>query len=653
MRISRFVLIIFLISSTTLFAQRKLGMGAKKEKTGVGMNPNDSIRQGRVKVKLSGITKYTDYKIISFDNDTTYIDTTLTLEKERKSNFLRKDLFELLPFQNAGQTFNSLAYDFNKTSQFPDIGFSGKQFFYQNVRDINYYRVPTPTSEIMFRSTFEQGQFLESFFTANFSKRFNISVEYTGLRSLGKYRASLASQGNFSSTFTYQTKENQYRIRGHVASQDLLNEENGGLTDASLQAFLSDDPNFSERARLDVNLEDTENTFKGSRLYFEHDFKILSSKDSVSNKDFSNLKVGHTFLTEGKFYEFRQTTLNSAIFGSTNASGAISDKTTYSLLKNQFFLEFNSKYVLGRFRVKSDLVNYQYGYEDLRNITTGINTRKLKGSAASLGAEWKAKVKDFQLFADGSVTPGQGRLSGSNLQGKLSYDKDSLFSINASLVLNSKQPNFNYILHQSAYTNYNWFNNFDNITTQDLGFDFDSKWVKTSVNFTTIQNFTYFDENSSPIQSRDNVTYLKVKANKEFKRGKFALDNTIMYQNVSSGSSIFRVPEFVTRNTLYYSDYWFQGNPLKVNIGVTFKYFTDYFANAYDPLLAEFRLQNNSEIGFSTVDIFFNAQVRRTRLFFKIDNALSGVGKRNYFSAPGYPYRDFVIRFGLVWNWFI
>ncbi|WP_400074336.1 putative porin [Zobellia russellii] len=24
----------------------------------------------------------------------------------------------------------------------------------------------------------------------------------------------------------------------------------------------------------------------------------------------------------------------------------------------------------------------------------------------------------------------------------------------------------------------------------------------------------------------------------------------------------------------------------------------------------------------------------------------------SYYSAPGYPYRDFVIRFGLVWNFF-
>ena len=126
-----------------------------------------------------------------------------------------------------------------------------------------------------------------------------------------------------------------------------------------------------------------------------------------------------------------------------------------------------------------------------------------------------------------------------------------------------------------------------------------------------------------------------------------------MYQNVSSGSSVFRVPELVTRNTLYYTDYWFKGKPMLVNIGATFNYFTKYKMNAYNPLLAEFTLQNDARNRFPLLDVFFNAQVRRTRLFLKIENVTSSFTEKNYYSAPNYPYRDFVIRFGLVWNWFI
>ena len=71
---------------------------------------------------LSAKTKYTDYKVFSFKKDTTYIDTTLTIQKEYKFNFLRKDNFELLGFHNQGQTFNNLGYQFDAISNFPDIG---------------------------------------------------------------------------------------------------------------------------------------------------------------------------------------------------------------------------------------------------------------------------------------------------------------------------------------------------------------------------------------------------------------------------------------------------------------------------------------------------------------------------------------------------
>lgn len=638
---------LFLFLSVSLFSQ-------VKERNGItNLNGNDSLRNQRsVKVKLTGKTKYTDYKIISLLKDTTYIDTTLTLQKHYKFNFLRKDNFELLPFHNIGQQSNNLGYSFNEISSRPDIGFRSKQSFYMGIEDIDYYHVPTPTSEIMFLSTLEQGQLLESFFTVNFTKRFNMSITYKGLRSLGTYRESLISQGNFRTSFRYETQEGQYTLKGHIATQDLLSEESGGLTTEALDAFINNDPNFTDRARLDVNLDDTENSLEGTRLFFQHDYKILASKDSVSQNNFTNLKIGHVFLSEGKYYEFRQDA-PTALLGTTSFSGAIRDRTENTFLKNQFFLEFNSKYILGTFRVKSNLMNYSYGYSDIINQTSGITKRKLEGNAASFGADWKAKVKNFHLDATGEITPGNGRLSGTNLNGSLSYKKDSLFSLKASILLNSKSPNFNFLLHQSVYNEYNWENDFDNVRTQNLGFEFNSKWINANANLTNIENYTYFGDDNLPHQSSENVTYLKVKASREFKYKSFALDNTIMYQNVSGGNSVFRVPEFVTRNTLYYSDYWFKGKPMKVQIGATFKFFTEYKANAYNPLLAEFTLQNTDDIGFSTVDLFFNAQIRRTRIYFRVENALSNIGTRNYFAAPNYPYRDLTIRFGLVWNWFI
>ena len=615
---------------------------------------NDSLRNsGEISVTLSGKTKYTDYKIISHKRDTTYIDTTLTIQKDYKFNYLRTDNFELLGFHNQGQTFTNLGYDFSNLKLFPDIGFTAKQFSYLDIDEIKYYEVPTPTTEITYRTGLQQGQVLDAIFTLNFSRRLNVSLSYKGIRSLGAYRRSLASNGNFRGAFHYKTKNNRYAMRGHLTSQDFFNEESGGLPQIEIDKFESNDDNYTTRARLDVNLNDAENQFNSKRVYLDHSYKLVAIKDTTSNKDFSNLKFGHVFTSETKEYRFIQTTTTTAIFGDENSANARNETAKTTITNNELNLEFNSKYVLGQFKAKINLTNYSHGYDSILNSNSNISKIKLEGNAISVGADWNAKIKNFQLNATGNISPGSGRLSGNFLKGEALYKKDSLFALKGSLLISSKSPNFNTLLHQSKYDDYNWQNNFNAVNTRNLSFDFSSKWINAALNFTNIDNYTYFNENNKPAQFDNQITYLKVKASKEIKYWKLALDNTILYQNVSSGSSVFRVPELVTRNTFYYEDYWFKGKPMLVNIGATFKYFTKYKMNAYNPLLAEFTLQDIQEIGFPTVDVFFNAQVRRTRLYFKIDNVTSSFTKNNYFSAPNYPYRDFTIRFGMVWNWFI
>jgi hypothetical protein len=648
---TRVTLLISLFVTTALFSQKTLQRGNLNNYSNQESDSTNTFSS--VKVTLSGKTKYTDYKVFSHKRDTTYIDTTLSLQKAYKFNYLRKDLFEFLEFHNQGQAINNLGYNFNTISRLPDIGFSAKQASYLDVEDIKYYEVPTPTTEILYRTGLQQGQVLDALFSLNFSKRLNISLSYKGLRSLGAYRQALVSNGNFRGSFHYTNKNNRYGLRGHLTSQDFFHQESGGLTAESRVNFVEDDPNFSTRARLDVNLINAESQFDGTRVYLEQSYKLFSSKDTINNKDFSNLKIGHVLTNENKTYEFIQGTLTPDFFGTSNSSNPRNKKATSTLANNELNLEFNSKYVLGKFKAKTNLTSYSYGYDTILNSTSTINRLKIEGNAISFGADWNAKIKNFQLNADASITPGKGRLSGNYLKGEAVYEKDSVFSVKGTLLISSKSANFNMLLHQSEYDAYNWQNDFSKVNTRDIGFDVQSKWLNASLNFTNLDNYTYFNEDSKPQQFADQITYLKVKANREFKLGKFALDNTLMYQNVSSGSSVFRVPEFVTRNTFYYTDYWFKGKPMLVNIGVTFKYFTKYNANAYNPLLAEFRIQNEEQIGFPTVDLFLNAQVRRTRLYFKIDNATSNLTDRNYFSAPNYPYRDLTIRFGLVWNWFI
>ena len=60
-------------------------------------------------LKKNPDAKIQDYLIISRKNDTIVVDTSLTIEKYHKINYLRKDNFDLIPFSNTGVAYNTLS----------------------------------------------------------------------------------------------------------------------------------------------------------------------------------------------------------------------------------------------------------------------------------------------------------------------------------------------------------------------------------------------------------------------------------------------------------------------------------------------------------------------------------------------------------------
>src|SRR5210317_817579 len=115
-----FLLFIFLVISCTVFSQKGTGDATtkpdKKEKPSITL-----------------------YKIIPAQRDTTHVDTTLSMEKLYRFNYLRRDHFELLSFANVGHTYNQLAYTFNKQNLKPLFAAQSHHHNYMEISDMNYY----------------------------------------------------------------------------------------------------------------------------------------------------------------------------------------------------------------------------------------------------------------------------------------------------------------------------------------------------------------------------------------------------------------------------------------------------------------------------------------------------------------------------------
>lgn len=588
------------------------------------------------------------YKIYSLQQDSTYVDTTLSIKSEYRYNLLRKDIFGLLPFSNEGQTYNTLDFGYTTKSIMPSLGFTAKHFNYLQANDIKYYSVPTPLTDLYYKTVMEQGQSLDAFLTINTKRNLNFSIAYKGLRSLGKYVNYLSSSGNFRFTTSYFTKDKRYFLNAHFTGQDISNQENGGIVDVS--QFESGDPNYTKRDGIDVYFSDATSMLKGNRFFIDHSFKL--SKDNPNS-----LVFRHQFNQEFKFFEFTQPTVSTRYGASF--SNHINNKTRYNHLYNKFGVAYKTKsYGDLTFFVEDNNYNYFYDsvvYDASGNVTVPnalsdrINT--IGGNYTYFTNKIIAKLQVSQAISDHTI---------SMIDANATYKVNDKLQFTLNYQKQTSLPNLNYTLYQSDYTQYNWYRDFKSEKTNQLTFTATSKWINFSAQYKVLKDYLYFDNTTNdiasllvtPVQYDKTINYLSVKASKEIKFWKLALDNTVLYQNVDQSSPIVNVPQLTTRNTLYFTDYVFK-KAMLLQMGVTANYFTKYYANDYNPLLGEFYVQNETKIGaFPLLDFFVNARVRQTRLFLKAEHFNSSMSGYNYYSAPNYPYRDFMIRFGLEWNFF-
>lgn len=599
---------------------------------------------------------YNQYRVITLQKDTTYVDTSLTIKKDYQYNYLRKDLFGLLPFANEGQTYSVLDFGLKNFTSFPEIGYSGKHFNYLGVNDIKYYSVATPITELYFKTVMEQGQSVDAFITVNTSERFNISLAFRGLRSLGKYVNQLTSNGNFRFTSSYNTSNKRYYLNFHFTGQDLLNGENGGIT--TVEDFESEDPNFDTRARLEVYLKDAKSFLKGKRIFFDHNFRINPKKGD------NNLYLTHQFNYENKLFEYNQKTVLSTVdntfvkrFGDSYVTANINDKTRYNRMYNKVGAIYENS-LLGKFQFFAEDFRYNHYFDKVLILDSGVVPSALSDEINTVGGQYEYRKNKWNGTFTYSNSISNTPMS--NFDAKLNYKLNEKNEFVFQYQMLNKIPDHIYNLHQSSYIDYNWANDFKNEKINNIEAIAKTQWFEASLQLSSIRDHLYFSNDAanaqqqiiSPKQYDKSISYLSVKLSREFKWWKLALDNTLLYQEVDQEQDILNVPQITTRNSLYFTDYFFK-KALYLQTGFTFNYFSKFYMNDYNPVTTEAFVQNKREFGdFPMLDFFVNARIRQTRIFFKVEHFNAKMTGNNYYTAPNYPYRDMMIRFGLVWNFF-
>ena len=646
------LLLLICMVPVLVFSQTELGRGNINR--GADANRlNDSLNRSQFgeesTLSLTPKAPIDWYKIISINRDTIAVDTTLTIQREYRFNYLRKDLFGLLPLPNEGQPYNRLDFGLADFNPYPEMGFQGKHFAYMQVEDIKYYHVPTPMTDLHYKSVMEQGQMLDAFITINTSEKLNFSIAYKGLRSVGKYINSLSSNGNFRFTSSYKSEGKRYVGNYHITAQDFENGENGGII--NIADFESGEEPFTDRPRLDVFYKDATSLLKGTRGFVDHSFRINKEKSE------NNLTVAHRFIYESKEFKFMQKTPSERL-GASYVSGDIYDKTDYNRMYNRIGAVYQNE-TLGDFMFFVDDFRHNYYYNKaVFSHNNVLIPNKISETVNSLGGEYTYYKNNWKGIFMYSRSLGDQNLSNLDLFARYKINESNLINFRYQNI--NKLPDLNYNLYQSNYIGYNWYNNFKNQKINNIEVEADLKWFDASVQVSNISDFLYFsndatDENlliTTPKQYDKSINYLGVKLAKEFRLGKFALDNTVLYQQVVQDDDILNVPQIITRNTLYFSDYVFN-KAMYIQTGFSINYFTKYYANDYNGVIGEFYVQNNRQIGnFPVIDFFINAKVSTAQIYLKAEHFNSSFTGYNFYATPNQPYRDFIVRFGISWNFF-
>jgi hypothetical protein len=174
-------------------------------------------------------------------------------------------------------------------------------------------------------------------------------------------------------------------------------------------------------------------------------------------------------------------------------------------------------------------------------------------------------------------------------------------------------------------------------------------WLDVGVD--NISNYIYFDSLALPTQHNGSIQVVTAKLVKNFRFGKFGLDNTIVYQENFEGKDIMPLPKLSLYHNLFYADKWF--DELSTQIGSYVRYHSFYYAPAYMPATGQFYNQQDMKVGnYPEISVYANFHLKRTRFFFEYFHLNQLFMKGVYYSMPNYPINPATLRMGLTWNFY-
>jgi len=410
-------------------------------------------------------------------------------------------------------------------------------------------------------------------------------------------------------------------------------------------------------------------TIKNKLGYIVHDFEFGSSKNffsatNLNANQFSTFNFSNDATKDSaKFYQVR----NTIIWSSFKPEDTMPDRKhfirfsagvmyTYNNLKDMYIKTENTITRL------TDTIIFVDSITSLEDTIfhTRDTTIKIRDTLSAyndhqftvLGMVHLKLFNRLQIKAHALVTLNGYNAGDVTIDGKMylgvSHRRKANHEVLIKMALYNYSPD--YFFTRLMINNYQWIKKWEKQQTIVIGISWEYKNYSVGLNYYTLNNYMLLNEDCQPEQVANLANVYQFAAYIPFHFKGFGLNSNI-YAQYTDNKRI-KIPVFATRQTVYYGFSVFK-KALYLQVGIDFLYNTAYYANAYNPVLQQFYLQNEKQVGnYPYLDVFLRAKLNRFQFQVKGTHLYAGLLGYNYYHIPHYPAKDMGFALGIFWNFY-
>lgn len=537
------------------------------------------------------------------------------------------------------------------------LGYATIEKYFLKSDSVKYYNTKTPFTSAKYVFGAKEESLVEFSHSQNIRPNFNFAVDYKRPVSQGFFAHQKSGEHNLSISQWYKSKSNRYNwLSAYVFNQAKI-QENGGV---KVKDIFTNKAYSQDLSTAPVWLRDAENKYNQQKIFLTQTIyfgpKVNHSDSTVKNSiapkyglthhfEYSSSKIGykddekvgseyftHFYFSDDSTRDKTQSrSLTNEIYFH-NYSAHSEDSITSSF---KYSWKGGIRYILNSFR--------QYDFKETRHGLQIFGTLQNNPLVVS--------KFDYNLYASADLAP---KYSGDFLtSADLKYQPNDLFYIATTTKINRQSPSVKFEKFTSNH--FKWENDFNKMTIIQAGIKSGvPKWhIQISADYFIVHNYLYFGSDMLPAQFNKTLQVLRLSASKDFYLKNFVFKNRAIYQTTNH-QEIIHQPQFYIQSQWYYRGSYIKKKPLHAQLGIEMTYFGNHYADAYNPATMEYYLQNEEKLNFyPLLDVFFNLQVKRTRIFLKMQHINQGwFGKKGYFTHPESPATPRTLRLGVSWQFY-